>query len=78
MARLIGPDEAVRVVYLTSGTNKGKALAQGMSAPIYLDQALTTLADFIHERGSLRIDQVEQLASFLGYSARLERRAPRA
>jgi hypothetical protein len=47
MARLIGPDEACRVVYLTSGTDKGKASAQGMSAPIYADQALTTLADIV-------------------------------
>jgi peptidoglycan/xylan/chitin deacetylase (PgdA/CDA1 family) len=45
VARLTGPDESCRVVYLVSGANKGKAAAQGMSAPIYVDQALTTLAD---------------------------------
>jgi hypothetical protein len=51
MARLIGPDESCRVVYLTSGTNKGKASAQGMSAPLYLDEALTTLADVLSTTG---------------------------
>lgn len=45
MARLIGPDEAVRVVYLAAGTDKGKASAQGAPAVIYADQALTTPAD---------------------------------
>lgn len=45
MARLIGPDEASRTVFLTSGANKGKAAAQGMSVPLYADQALTTAAD---------------------------------
>ena len=45
MSRLIGPDESCRTVFLTSGTNAGKALAQGMSAPLYADAALTTPAD---------------------------------
>jgi hypothetical protein len=45
MARLIGPDEASRTVFLTSGSNKGKAQAQGMSVPLYADAALTTPAD---------------------------------
>lgn len=45
MARLTGPDEAVRLVYVTTGSNKGKASAQGMSAVLYADAALTTLAN---------------------------------
>lgn len=45
MARLIGPDEAVRTVFLTSGSNKGKASAQGMSVPLYADLALSVPAD---------------------------------
>lgn len=45
MARLIGPDEASRTVFLTTGSNKGKASAQGMSVPLYADLALTTPAD---------------------------------
>ncbi len=38
---------------------------------------LTTLADFVHERGSLRIDQVERLAGALGYTVNLTRKAKR-
>lgn len=45
MARLIGPDEASRTVFLTSGSNKGKAAAQGMSVPLYADLALSEPAD---------------------------------
>ena len=45
MSRLVGPDESCRTVFLTSGANAGKALAQGMSAPLYADAALTTPAD---------------------------------
>jgi glycerophosphoryl diester phosphodiesterase len=45
MARLIGPDEASRTVFLTTGSNKGKAAAQGMSVPLYADVALTQAAD---------------------------------
>lgn len=45
MARLIGPDEASRTVFLTAGANKGKAAAQGLSVPLYADQALTVPAD---------------------------------
>lgn len=51
MARLIGPDEACRIVYLASGSNKGKASAQGLTAAIYADEALTTLADIQTEGG---------------------------
>lgn len=47
MARLTGPDEACRVVYLTSGVHAGKARGQGLSAVIYADEALTTLADIV-------------------------------
>lgn len=47
MARLIGPDEASRTVFLTSGPNKGKATAQGMSVPLYADLALTVPADVV-------------------------------
>lgn len=45
MARLTGPDESVRLVYLASGSNSGKAAAQGLSVPLYADAALTTAAD---------------------------------
>lgn len=45
MARLIGPDESVRTVYLHSGTNAGKAMAQGLSVPLYVDLALSVPAD---------------------------------
>lgn len=45
MTRLIGPDEASRTVFLTSGSNAGKALAQGMSVPLYADAALSVPAD---------------------------------
>lgn len=45
MARLTGPDEASRTVFLTVGANKGKAAAQGMSVPLYADLALSTPAD---------------------------------
>ncbi len=41
------------------------------------DIGLTTLADFVHERGSLRIDQVERLAGVLGYTVNLTRKAKR-
>ncbi|HEY9417125.1 MAG TPA: hypothetical protein VIQ30_20395 [Pseudonocardia sp.] len=41
MARLTGPDESVRTVYLPDG----RARAQGMSVPLYADEALTTPAD---------------------------------
>lgn len=51
MARLTGPDEASRTVFLVGGANKGKALAQGMPVPIYSDQALTTLADILTTTG---------------------------
>lgn len=45
MTRLIGPDESVRVVYLTVGARKGAAAAQGLPAVIYADAQLSTLAD---------------------------------
>lgn len=45
MTRLIGPD--ARVVFVTSGPNRGKAAAPGMSAPIYADEALTMAADIL-------------------------------
>ena len=53
MSRLVGPDESCRTVFLTSGTNAGKAAAQGMSVPIYIDQALTTLADIRSTTGDV-------------------------
>lgn len=56
MARLIGPDEACRVVYLTSGTNKGKAAAQGYPAILYIDEALTTPADILTTTGDAIAD----------------------
>jgi hypothetical protein len=52
MARLIGPDEACRVVYLTGGTNAGKAAAQGLTAAIYTDIGLTAAADILTEAGA--------------------------
>lgn len=51
MARLIGPDESVRAVYLTAGTDRGKYAAQGMSVPLYADEALTVAADVRDEDG---------------------------
>lgn len=45
MTRLIGPDEASRTVFLTAGSNKGKAAAQGMAVPLYADSTLSTPAD---------------------------------
>lgn len=45
MARLTGPDESCRTVFMSAGPNKGMALAQGLSAPLYADAALTTPAD---------------------------------
>jgi len=52
VARLIGPDEAVRAVYVTSGSDKGKYAAQGMTVPLYADQGLTTGADVLTVGGS--------------------------
>lgn len=45
MARLTGPDPSVATVYLTSGSDAGKAKAQGSIVPLYADQALTIPAD---------------------------------
>jgi hypothetical protein len=72
MSRLIGPDEASRTVFLTSGSNKGKAAAQGMSVPLYADLALTTAADVRSTTGeviagtppTLTVDAYSQIPLF--------------
>ncbi|MFG3418741.1 hypothetical protein [Micromonospora sp. NPDC048063] len=48
MARLIGPDESVRLVYLPDG----RARAQGLTATLYADQSGTMLADVLTEAGA--------------------------
>lgn len=45
MARLTGPDEGSRLVYVTTGTDRGKALAAGFPVVVYSDSAGTLLAD---------------------------------
>lgn len=55
MARLIGPDESCRLVYLATGANRGKALAQGLSAVIYADAGLTTPANILTMPGGAAI-----------------------
>jgi peptidoglycan/xylan/chitin deacetylase (PgdA/CDA1 family) len=52
MARLIGPDESCRVVYVTSGLQAGKAAAAGFSVPLYTDAGLTASADVLTEAGA--------------------------
>jgi hypothetical protein len=71
MARLTGPDESCRVVYVNSGTNAGKATAQGMSAPLYADLAGTTAADVqttlgaAIEESTVIVDAYSKLPLFL-------------
>lgn len=47
MSRLTGPHEAERLVYLTAGANAGKALAAGLTVPLWANQAMTTPADVL-------------------------------
>jgi len=48
VARLVGPDEGLRTVYLRNG----RIQAQGRKVTLYADPELTTLADVLHIDGS--------------------------